>query len=87
MIDIVFNPKWFNGIDSIFEGISVIVCILIASYSLKLYKFNKNKNFKDFSIAFFQSPAHFSHIIHSQLSPSLLESYPQLAEKTAYSAV
>ncbi len=53
MIDIVFNPKWFNGIDSIFEGISVIVCILIASYSLKLYKFNKNKNFKDFSIAFF----------------------------------
>src|SRR3989344_6721766 len=53
MIDILFNPKWFNGIDSIFEGISVIVCILIASYSLKLYKFNKNKNFKDFSIAFF----------------------------------
>ncbi|MBU0930001.1 MAG: hypothetical protein KJ623_02930 [Nanoarchaeota archaeon] len=59
MIDIVFSPKWFNGIDSVFEGISVIVLILIASYSLKLYKFNKNKNFKDFSIAFFVLAAAF----------------------------
>ncbi|MDD5649544.1 MAG: hypothetical protein PHF86_03890 [Candidatus Nanoarchaeia archaeon] len=53
MLDIVFSPKWFNGVDCIFEFISSIVLILIASYSLKLYKFNKNKNFKDFSIAFF----------------------------------
>lgn len=59
MIDIVFNPKWFNGVDSIFESISVIVLILIASYSLKLYKFNKNKSFKDFSIAFFVLAAAF----------------------------
>lgn len=53
MLDIVFSPKWFNGFDCIFEFISAFVLILIASYSWKLYKFNKNKNFKDFSIAFF----------------------------------
>lgn len=53
MIDIAFNPKWFNGVDVVFECISVVVLILIAAYSLKLYKFNKNKNFKDFAIAFF----------------------------------
>src|SRR3989344_1676820 len=59
MIDIAFNPKWFNGIDVIFEGISVVVLVLIASYSLRLYKFNKNSNFKDFAIAFFVIAAAF----------------------------
>ena len=53
MIDIVFSPKWFNGVDIIFELISAIVLVLIASYSLRSYKFKKNENFRDFAIAFF----------------------------------
>lgn len=77
MIDIAFNPKWFSGVDVAFESISAIVLILIASYSLKLYKFNKNKNFKEFATAFFILAAAFVFKILTNVTVyyNVLETY------------
>ncbi len=52
MIRFVFSPTWFLGIDSIFEMVTVLVTLLVAIYSRKVYKFTKEKNYKLFSYAF-----------------------------------
>jgi hypothetical protein len=52
MIRLVFSPTWFMGIDNIFELVTVIVTLLIAIYSRKLYKFTKEKNYRIFSYSF-----------------------------------
>ncbi|MFH1210448.1 MAG: hypothetical protein V1645_00890 [archaeon] len=53
MIKVVFSPSWFMGIDNIFELITIIVTLLIAIYSWKVYKFSKESIHKYFSYAFF----------------------------------
>ncbi|MFA5175771.1 MAG: hypothetical protein WC413_00725 [Candidatus Nanoarchaeia archaeon] len=53
MVSFAFIPHWFNGYSFvIFEFISAIVLFSIAFYAYKLYKFCKNKSYKDLAIAF-----------------------------------
>ncbi len=52
MLSIEFSPKWFNGVDCLFEAIGLIVTVLIAFYSLRLYKFSKDERYKHFSWSF-----------------------------------
>lgn len=52
MYKLFFTPIWFNGWDLIFEGISLIVALLIAGYSWKIYKISSENRYKYFSLAF-----------------------------------
>jgi hypothetical protein len=52
MVSVVFTPRWFYGIDCLFEGVAVIVALLIAFYSYKMYTFTKQGNHKFFSLSF-----------------------------------
>ncbi len=53
MIQYIFSPRWFYGIDIIFEAFSLIIVFLIARYGYKLYRVSNNKKHKYFSIFFF----------------------------------
>ena len=46
-----YTPVWFNGWDIVFEGIIVLIALLIAAYSWKAYKLNKENRFAYFSLA------------------------------------
>lgn len=54
MITLVFSPAWFYGIDIIFEILGVIVTMLIAFYSIKLYRFSgrENRSYLHLGLAF-----------------------------------
>ncbi|PIZ52515.1 hypothetical protein COY27_00185 [Candidatus Woesearchaeota archaeon CG_4_10_14_0_2_um_filter_33_13] len=52
MYQLFFTPNWFNGLDIFFEGISLIVALLIAAYSLRIYRFTKENRFAYFMVAF-----------------------------------
>jgi len=68
MVSVVFTPRWFYGIDCIFEGVAIIVALLIAFYSYKMYTFTKVSNHKFFSISFLLIALAFSAKIVSNLS-------------------
>ena len=51
-VQFIFSPKWFYGIDCIFEGISVIVLLLLALSTYKLYKFTKDRHHLYFGVSF-----------------------------------
>ncbi len=46
------TPGWFSGWDVLFELISLIVALLIAAYSYKLYRFNQESRYAYFAFAF-----------------------------------
>ena len=52
MYQLFFTPQWFNGFDLVFEGIILIIALLIAAYSWKIYKFSRENKFAYFSVAF-----------------------------------
>jgi len=52
MYRLFFTPAWFNGWDLIFEGIGLIIALLIAGYSWKIYRMSSESKFKYFSLAF-----------------------------------
>ncbi len=52
MYRLFFTPAWFNGWDLVFEGIGLIVALLIAGYSWKVYRMSSEKKFGYFSLAF-----------------------------------
>lgn len=51
-VQFVFSPKWFYGIDCIFEGVSVLVLLLLALSTYKLYKFTKDRHHLYFGVSF-----------------------------------
>lgn len=51
-VQFVFSPKWFYGIDCIFEAFSVIVLVLLALSTYKLYKFTKDQHHLYFGASF-----------------------------------
>lgn len=53
LVELIFSPKWFFGIDNILDMFSLIVTLLISLYSFRFYKFSSKKNYKYFSISFF----------------------------------
>jgi len=53
MLQFVFNPRWFFGVDSVFEAVSFLVTLLLAIYAYRLYEFSEDKRYKYFGFAFF----------------------------------
>ncbi|PIZ50747.1 hypothetical protein COY27_06045 [Candidatus Woesearchaeota archaeon CG_4_10_14_0_2_um_filter_33_13] len=50
MVNLVYSPPWFYGIDIVIDVVSVVVLFLIAYYTRQYYKLNrKNKNYLLFS--------------------------------------
>lgn len=52
MYQLFYTPTWFNGLDIVFEGIGLIIALLIAAYSWKVYKFSHENRHAYFSFAF-----------------------------------
>ncbi len=52
MIQYIFSPRWFYGIDIIFELFSIVVVALIARYGYKLYGITQDEKHKRFSLFF-----------------------------------
>lgn len=52
MFRLFFTPGWFNGYDLLFNSIGLVVALLIAAYSWRVYKFNNENRFMYFSLAF-----------------------------------
>ncbi len=52
MFRLFFTPGWFNGYDLLFSSVGLLVALLIAAYSWRVYKFNQENRFMYFSLAF-----------------------------------
>jgi hypothetical protein len=52
MYRLFFTPEWFNGWDIAFDLIILVVAMLIAGYSWRVYQINKENKFAYFSLAF-----------------------------------
>ena len=52
MFRLFFTPGWFNGYDLLFSAVGLVVALLIAAYSWRLYRFNRENRFMYFSLAF-----------------------------------
>src|SRR3989338_3094179 len=51
MFQLFFTPHWFNGWDILIEGIVLIVALLIAAYSWKIYRLNHENRYLYFAFA------------------------------------
>ena len=47
-----YIPTWFQGWDILFDGIGLIIALLIAGYSWRVYKISSENKFSYFSLAF-----------------------------------
>ncbi len=52
MFTLFSTPTWFNGYDLLFAAVNLVVALLIAGYSWKIYRINKENKFGYFSFAF-----------------------------------
>ena len=52
MLEFLIGPRWFFGMDTLFETFSIIVAFLIAIFAYKIYKLTSQKKYRNFSIAF-----------------------------------
>lgn len=52
MYQLYYTPGWFNGWDILIETVSLIVALLIAAYSLRMYSISKENRYGYFSFAF-----------------------------------
>ena len=52
MFRLFFTPGWFNGFDLLFDSIGLVVALLIAAYSWRIYRLNNENRFLYFSLAF-----------------------------------
>ena len=52
MVNILFSPRWFWGIDALFESVAILATALLAFYAYRLYKFTKKSSHKYFSLSF-----------------------------------
>ncbi|MBD3209036.1 hypothetical protein GF367_01285 [Candidatus Woesearchaeota archaeon] len=59
MITLVFSPRWFYGYDIIFEALAVIVTLIIGLYSLRIYRFSRERTYKYFGLSFLSFAAAF----------------------------
>ncbi len=53
MIRLVFSPKWFFGVDILFEIFFVFIALLISFYGYRIFRISKNREHKYFSLSFF----------------------------------
>ena len=52
MFRLFFTPGWFNGWDIVFDLVGVVITVLIAAYSWRLYRVNKENRLAYFTLAF-----------------------------------
>jgi hypothetical protein len=48
----VRGPEWFFGVDSLFEGFAALAAILITLFSIKAYRFTKDRRYLTFALGF-----------------------------------
>jgi hypothetical protein len=78
MVEVLFSPRWFYGVDAIFESIAIITTALLSLYAYKLYKFTKKLNHKYFSLSFLMLSLAFL----AKVITNLILYFPELREKT-----
>ncbi len=78
MVDVLFSPRWFFGVDAIFESIAIIATILLSLTCFKLYKFTRKITHKYFSLSFF----FLSLAFLAKVITNLLLYFPNLREMT-----
>ncbi|MBI4454245.1 hypothetical protein HY636_06385 [Candidatus Woesearchaeota archaeon] len=59
MLKFVLSPRWFYGIDTISAVIALIITLVIAIFSYKLYTFCQDKKYKYLALSFFTLTASF----------------------------
>ena len=52
MYRLFFTPGWFNGWDIVFDAVGLLITLLIAAYSWRMYRVNGDNKFVYFSFAF-----------------------------------
>jgi len=52
MYQLFFTPAWFNGFDLVFDIIGLVIALLIAAYSWRVYRISGENKFAYFSFAF-----------------------------------
>ena len=52
MFQLFFTPEWFNGVDVVFDVVGLVITLLIAGYSYRIYKLHGENKFGYFSLAF-----------------------------------
>ena len=77
MITLIFSPRWFYGIDAIFESFAILATAFLAFYSYKFYRFGRQINYKHFSFSFLMLSLAFL----AKVVTNLLLYFPNSAEK------
>jgi len=52
MFRLFYTPGWFNGYDLLFEGVALVIAMLIAAYSWRIYHIHKENKYMYFSLSF-----------------------------------
>ena len=52
MYRLFFTPTWFNGWDIVFEAVIFVIALLIAGYSYRIYRLNRENKYSYLSFAF-----------------------------------
>ena len=52
MFSLFYTPEWFQGWDLVFDAVGLIIALLIAGYSWRVYRITKENKFGYFSFAF-----------------------------------
>src|SRR3989338_4530237 len=68
MVKIVMSPNWFRGIDSLFEVVSLITCLLVAYFGFKIYDFANQRKYKTVAFSFLAIALSFAIKVITNLS-------------------
>ncbi len=52
MVQFIFSPTWFYGIDATFEAVTMAVAAIISLYSYNIYRFSQERRYMWFSVSF-----------------------------------
>ncbi len=52
MFRLFYTPDWFNGLDLVFDTFSLLIALLIAAYSWRLYRIHRENKYGYFSFSF-----------------------------------
>ncbi len=68
MVTLILSPNWFKGIDSLFEIVSLIICLLIAYYGFRTYDFLGQKKYRTIAFSFLYMAISFAIKVITNLS-------------------
>ena len=52
MFRLFFTPEWFNGWDVVFNIVGLVIALIIAGYSWRVYRIHKENKYAYFSLVF-----------------------------------